>query len=293
MSDKHVEIQAIPEDVERLCRERPFTVEFVKPYAGLLEARALLVESLLEETRNQPDGDHDVVRLGTGVPLEPRDAFPLDQAKLQRAFDVIQPALVDNFLVVRADLLNIGSAVSSKEGLLVDLVKDMLGDRQQFLIRTGYSLGVDARVLGFWCIQLLTPLAMVRGRFLAPLVPEGVWNRGYCPVCGSWPSMSHQDDTGRQLTCSFCATTWSYTRPECPLCGAEDSAVAIAMPGNTTERLVACQNCNHFIGEIIGEPFPGMRKEVECLAVTPLELMARQQGQQPANLDWRQMLWMQ
>lgn len=292
MSEKSVEIQSITEDVERLCRERPFAQAFVQPFAGLLTARTALVETLLEEARNQPIPEPDVVRLGTGVPLEPRGSFPLDAAKLRRAFDALQPVMLENFAVPRTDILTIGAAVQAKEGLLLDLAKDMLGEEQKFLMQTAYSMGIDARVMGFWCIQLLTPLAMVRGRLLAPYVPEGVWNWGYCPVCGSWPGLAHGHDATHEMTCSLCLTSWEYSRPECPVCGAQGTTAVIGMPGSETECLLACQNCNHFIGEIVGEPFPGMRKEVEGLALTPLELMARQQGQYPANLDWRQMLWM-
>jgi len=291
MSEDSVEIQSIAKDVERLRQERPHTRPFVDPFVGVLLARTPLVDSLVEEGKGQPAPKPDLTKLGLGGALEPHDTLPLDASGVRRVFEALQQVLVNGFPAVRGDLMNIGAVAAGKEGFLMELARDMLGDRQRFLIRTAHSFGVDPLVLGFWCIQILTPLAMARGRLLRGLVPDGVWNRGYCPVCGSWPSLAHHTETGRMMTCSFCASRWQVTLPECPFCGAAGPFGQVAMPGVATERLVICQNCHHYLGEIVGEPFPGMSPEVEALSLAPLEFLVRQQGGSPANLDWRQMLW--
>lgn len=294
MSNDIVEIQSVSEDVERLRRERPYTRPFVDPFVGLLLARPTLVHQLVEEARRQPCGELDLSRLGLGAPLEPRDAFPLDEGGIRRVFEVLHPVLSQGFPSVRSDLANIGLAVTRKEGFLLEVVRDVLGDRQKALFTTAYALGVEARTLVFWCIQMLTPLAMARGRLLGALVPEGIWNRGYCPVCGSWPSVTRRHGIDQDMTCAYCSTTWRFTYQQCPFCDASGpSGQAYAMPGHDTERVVVCQRCNHFLGEITGDPFPGMSPEVEALALAPLEILARQHGHTPATMDWRQMLWMQ
>jgi|GEM_PF-2443088 len=287
------ELQSVIEDVERLRRERPHAAMFVDPFAKVLLVRAPLVAELAEAYGKGLLPEVDKVRMGQGAPLEQRDAIPMDEAMLRRIFEALQQTLLESFPAARADLMNIGMAADRKEGFLLEVARDMMGDRQKLVINMAHTFGVDARVMGFWCIQLLTPLAMARGRVLHDLVPEDIWNRGYCPVCGSWPSLAHRHETGRDLTCSFCSTTWHYTADACPFCDAEGaSGQVMALPGNQTERLVVCSNCRQYLGEIVGEPFPGMTPEVEALALAPLELLARQQGLAPANLDWRQMLWL-
>lgn len=288
------ELQSVAEDVARLRRERPQTTLFVDPFAKVLLARPPLVDALVEEFRKQPLPEVDAAQVGQGAPVEQRDAIPVDASLMRRIFETLHPVLVESFPSARADLMNIGMVADQKEGFLVEVARDMLGDRQKFVIRAAHSQGVDARVMGFWSIQMLTPLAMARGRLLRPLVPEG-WNQGYCPVCGSWPSLSRLAESGaRDLTCSFCSSTWRFTKDVCPICGAEAAALhVVAMPGSETEHLLWCSNCQHYLGEIVGDPFPGMAPEVEALSLSPLELLARQQGQAPANLDWRQILWMQ
>jgi FdhE protein len=292
MSKETMELQSVSEDVVRLRRERPHARAFVDPFVGLLLARPGLVAGLVDAARRVPDTVPDVSRLGLGGCLEPRDALPLDEALLRRVFDALHQLLTQGFPAARTDLLNIGVAATRKEGFLLETVRDLLADRGQFVLRAAHALGVEARTLNFWGVQLLTPIAMARGRVLKAHVTDAAWNRGYCPVCGSWPGISRVKDGIREMTCSFCETTWRFVSSQCPFC--ETSGVrgqTYAMPGFATERVVVCRRCNHYLAEIEGDPWPGMSPEVAALALAPLELLARQQGHAPASLDWRQTSW--
>lgn len=285
--------RSLSADVERLRRERPFVRAFVDPFLGLLLAREPLVAILAERAAGRPVADPDPTRLGLGACLEARDAFPLESEDLDLAFTALQQVLVDGFREARTDLLQLGRAALADAGFLSRVVRDMVGDRQDSLFKTANGLGVDPPVLGFWAIQLLTPVAMVRGRLLRRHVPEGGWNRGYCPVCGSWPGLARAHGDEREMTCSFCRTTWRFTLPECPFCEAPgpDGPVC-AVPGFEGERVVTCRRCNHYLAEFEGDSLAELDPQVAGLALAPLELLARQHGHVPAAMDWRQMAWM-
>lgn len=280
-------------DVERLRRERPFARAFVDPFLGLLLARRSLVETLADGADGRDLPRLDPARLGQGACLEARDAFPLDPESLAMVFSALQQVLVDGFREARADLLQIGRATAREADFLPRVARDMVGDRHDALCRTANGLGVEPRVLGFWAIQLLIPLAMVRGRQLAGLVPAGSWNRGYCPVCGSWPGSARARGAGREMTCAFCATTWRFSRRECPYCEAPGPEGPVcAVPGFERERVVTCQRCNHYLAEFEGDSLADLDPEVAGLALAPLEVLARHHGYAPAIMDWRQMVWM-
>ncbi len=294
MTERDVPMHTLADDVARLRRERPHVRAFVDPYLGLLLARAALVETLCRESRDKafPVPHPDPVRLGQGACLEPRDEFPLDSGALRHVFETLQPVLAQGFRDVRTDLLVIGRAAATEEGLLSEAAMHMLADRRQAFLKLAHSLGVASQTFGFWCVQLLTPLAMARGRQLAGLVAEVPWNRGYCPVCGSWPGIVRRDSHGGEMTCSFCAATWRFSRRECPFCEAPGpSGQVYAVPGFEAERVVACRRCNHYLAELGEDALPGYAPEVAALAVAPLELLARQHGHAPATMDWRQMAW--
>jgi FdhE protein len=282
----------VSDDVERLRRERPHVRAFLDPFVGLLLARRPLVAALAREAGDAPVPRPDPVRLGQGACLLPRDEFPVDRPSLRRVFEALHPVLAAGFRDIRTDLLNLGQAACREPEFLDEAVAHMLADRRAALVALGHSLGVDPRVLGFWCVQLVTPLAMARGSILAGSVAGAAWNRGYCPVCGSWPGYAVRGEAGLAMTCSFCAAGWLFTRRECPHCEAPGpQGQAYAVPGCESERVAACRRCNHYLGELSAGALPGMATEVAALTLTPIELLARQHGHMPATMDWRQMVW--
>lgn len=293
MSDQDVSAAPIADDVARLRRERAYARAFVDPFMGLLLARPPLVEELVSGLRKRPAPALDTAQLGQGACLEPRDEFPLDSADLRRVFEVLQPVLTHGFTEVRTDIMVIGQAAVGRDDFLAEVARDMLGDRQESFLRRARFLGVEPQVMGFWGVQLLTPLAMARGRLLSGIVADVAWNRGYCPVCGSWPGVLQRDGgEGGLMRCSFCATTWRFSRRECPYCEAPEPAGPVyAMPGSESERVTVCSRCNHYLAERDDSGLPGIAPEVADLALTPLELMARQHGHIAATMDWRQMVW--
>lgn len=292
MTVARLEMQSVSEDVARLRRERPHVRPFVDAFLGVLLARPGLVDELVEIAGRTPDAPPDASRLGLGGCLEPRDAMPLTEAALRRVFDVLNQRLIEGFPWARGDLMHIAMLARRKEGFLIQIMRDMLGDRGKFVSQAAYSLGVEPRTLSFWCMQMLTPVAMARGRVLGAHVDQSAWNRGYCPVCGAWPGHARLREASRELTCSSCGQVWTYTQPVCPYCDTGGArSQAIALPGFETERVVVCRRCNHYLPEIEGEPFPGLSPEVEALVLAPLELLARQRGHSPACMDWRQTSW--
>jgi FdhE protein len=292
MSDAAIADRSLSGDVERLRRERPFVRPFVDPFLGLLLARRPLVAELAAQSARQPIPMPDPTRLGLGACLEARDAFPLEPEGLNLVFSALHQVLVDGFRDARIDLLCLGRATAGDANFLPQVARSMVGDRHDELLRMAHGLGVEAQILGFWIIQMLTPLAMARGRLLREAVPDEVWNRGYCPVCGSWPGLARQRGADREMTCSFCATTWLFRRQECPFCEAPGpSGQGYAVPGFEQERVLTCRRCNHYLAEISEESLAGLDSEVAALALAPLELLARQNGHSPATMDWRQMVW--
>lgn len=282
----------LADDLDRLRRERPHARAFLDPFLGLLLAREPLIEILRFAGASAPAPRPEPVRLAQGACLEPRDELPLSRDDLERAFEVLQPTLTAGFRDVRADLLVIGRAAKADTAFLARVVRETLRDRREALAPLANRLGVDVRVLAFWGVQLAAPLTMARGRRLAPLVAETAWNRGYCPVCGSWPGFSRRDGAGGRLTCSSCATVWDFSRRECPFCEAPGpSAQMYAVPGFDGERVVVCRRCNHYLAELADGSLADHVSETAGLALAPLELLARQHGHLPGSLDWRQMVW--
>lgn len=83
-------------------------------------------------------------------------------------------------------------------------------------------------------------------------IPES-WLKGYCPVCGSLPSLLYLEAQGtRRAFCSWCATRWDLHRLQCPHCEnrLHDSLGYISLEAEQQNRIVYCNICKVYFRQI-------------------------------------------
>ena len=118
---------------------------------------------------------------------------------------------------------------------------------------------------------------------LAGRIDLGAWDRGYCPVCGHWPSLAHIDDGQgkRTLWCLQCTTVWPYPRLRCVFCFHEDQEqLEILHPeADPKLRVQACKLCRRYIKEVrTEEPPASFLFDAVYLGTGPLDLIAINAG---------------
>ena len=118
-------------------------------------------------------------------------------------------------------------------------------------------------------------------------VPEN-WLRGYCPVCGSLPSLLFLVGEGeRRARCSWCGTSWHLYRLQCPYCDnrLHESLGYLYVEEEPQNRIQYCQLCKYYyklvdVRERIDPPFGPLE---EWLTLH-LDLLAQRAGwQQPPS----------
>jgi Protein involved in formate dehydrogenase formation len=125
----------------------------------------------------------------------------------------------------------------------------------------------------------------------------------HCPRCGGVPQLSCIASSGdklvsgrRNLLCSRCGWTWTFSRSLCPACGEseEDKLVVYAerLNGAVTVngkhdgaepvfphlRIAGCSTCSRYLIEVDMAGDPRAVPEVDELAALPLDLHAADQG---------------
>lgn len=125
-------------------------------------------------------------------------------------------------------------------------------------------------------------------RALAPVLSsyaewrnEDNWMRGYCPVCGSLPTLAQLAPGGQQprlLACGCCHSTWQYRRIGCPFCENEDpTQLAIfTIEQEPLFRLDTCHECNGYLKTYLGESDVDLY--LSDWASLHLDVVAKQQG---------------
>jgi len=106
-----------------------------------------------------------------------------------------------------------------------DLFSALLREDREFFEKTGQEMGMSPQIPEFLALSSLVPCLRVCSHQLShALDPETLWEAGYCPICGSPPSLSVLREKGdRHMICSFCQKEWAVPRFLCFTCNAADA----------------------------------------------------------------------
>lgn len=228
-----------------------------------------------------------------GRPLLARESFPVDRA--------LSRALFEEFLAMLADLggdleeaARVVRAASAAGELDLERAEDafLAGDDAWFA-RFGRRTPNAPRVLNFLVQAALTPgLAEAAARLSPGLDLETPRQHGHCPVCGSLPLISNLagKEGRREVTCSFCRTSYRIRRLACPFCDHADpqgsrSFTVREIPGY---RVEVCDSCHSYMKTAdfreMDRPSVPVLDDLESL---PLDYLAQKQGfRRPTLSAW-------
>ncbi len=110
------------------------------------------------------------------------------------------------------------------------------------------------------------------------------WENGFCPVCGSLPSLGvfgGNRDGGMSLVCSLCETQWNFRRLHCPFCGNDDQKGLGYLYSEAEEgyRINYCDKCKLYLKIVDvrkkGNAYP---YPIEDIITLPLDILAQEKG---------------
>jgi len=113
------------------------------------------------------------------------------------------------------------------------------------------KLGLTIGMLKFLSVHTLRPSLRECSLEIAQQWHLDEWQRGYCPICGGWPTMAKffNENGARKLYCPFCETEWRYQRIGCPICQNQNSFfLSLAgIKGYEQYRIYVCDHCKSYL----------------------------------------------
>jgi FdhE protein len=269
--------------MERLRKDLPQLATIFDAFEPLLVEQAALKADLPSLSKEGLHLDPD--SFSQGVPILAKNDFVVSDDLLKKAAERLSPALEKGFPRIKGQLALIKQAIESGE-ITPDVCISMMSQGcEESLEKASSSLGIEPGILKFVFARLIKPFAEKRAESLVPLPDTLVWNKGYCPICGSWPELSFLEgkEGRRWLKCSFCGHEWNFVRIRCPFCETDrqDKMEMIFSKDRPFERAELCYECKKYVVSIDLRDRIDVVREVAALGMVYLDVLAQEKGFEP------------
>lgn len=253
---------------------------------GFLEGLFLL-QSAVKESMNLTLPDIDPVRWRiqreAGFPMIRRWEFPLDLDGAEYILQGMAEHLPEENTLLKAAHGELSTAVSQRHDQREEFWRSFLHHEGEPWEEWVHTEGLDLASLFFLARNCLRPsLEWTAEELLGRLPVRDDWGRGYCPVCGSLPSMLVVEGEGaRRCSCSWCGALWPVPRFLCPACDNRDhvSLGYLYVEAEPQYQVQYCEVCGSYFKQIdVRERLYPPLLPLEELTTLHLDLLAQRAG---------------
>jgi FdhE protein len=156
---------------------------------------------------------------------------------------------------------------------------------------------IDRHSLSFVVNLVLSTVLQSLAPYLADRITELPWNRGYCPICGSLPSIGYLSKVlstsneflvggggQRYLHCAMCGHDWRVARHFCAACERDDNDehLYFQVRDSASERVDVCHHCGHYLPCFDLRETDGLpHMDMVAVGLAHLDMLAQEKGFRP------------
>jgi FdhE protein len=281
-------LEDLRDRIQQLKKKRPGYGEILDFYQKVKEARdkvktSLKIAPIILKKKSKEFSAKE------GFLLIRKGDFPLDIESSVKLFETLCEVGKEANLHMAEHVGKIREAFDNKKIDLRKLLRK--GWTEQRVERVADEFGLDKKVFLFLIQSSIKPSIEAGMEQLRTELDPETCLKGYCPVCGSLPSLSLlKEDVGkRYLLCSLCGYQWRIDRLFCPFCSSkdQDSLHYFHGEGEETHRIDLCDNCHRYIKTIDYRNLQESDPVLEDLASLHLDILATQKGyKRPVPNPW-------
>ncbi|MDD5168111.1 MAG: formate dehydrogenase accessory protein FdhE [Syntrophales bacterium] len=242
-------VETLKEIMDREIQRHPHNRALLDAFRPLIIARGRMVESL--RLGKAKPLIFDETRFRGGIPIIGQ--HPLFQADdpWEEIVRGVLPAVKEGFPELADDLGRLESVLREGKMILFDFFKAGPQEGEEIIAAWAEASSVPAPVIGFVLHQIARIVLEKRAKGLAELLNDIPWEKGYCPVCGTFPSLSViKEKIGeRLLHCSRCGHDWRFSRVICPYCAHEgqEGMNFFLVEDKAQESVYTCDRCQRYL----------------------------------------------
>jgi FdhE protein len=281
-------IEHIEKLMDDAIERNPHNKDIINAFRPVIMERYLLVDKV--ELKNTDLPKIDKRKFKGGVPvIRQTTLFQNDDPWAEIALSLI-PAIKQGFPALQDDLKRLEILIKNGNITIYDYFKSYPSGGDTTITRWGSEFSINAAAVALLLITITRIILEKRSQHIE--WKGSNWEKGYCPVCGTFPSiaMIKEKIAERWLHCSQCGYEWKFSRVLCPYC--EDQAYE-EMPfffveNKDKECAYACDKCKRYLitlnrmSDLIFRDL-----DISAVSLTHLDVIMQEKGFQPmATCEW-------
>jgi len=272
-------IESLMDDV---IEKNPHSRDMLNAFRPIMMERIRLVEKLELKTAEPPKIDGRKLRAGVPV-IRQAMLFHHDDPWAEIALSLI-PAMKQGFPALQDDLSKLEELAKNKTISIYDYFRSYLADGDAVVAGWVSEFNVSAAAVALMLGTITRIILEKRTQHIK--WKWGDWEKGYCPVCGTFPSiaMIKEKIAERWLHCSQCGYEWKFSRVLCPYCEHEacKEMPFFFVEGNDKECAFACDKCKRYLITLTRMSDLIIRDlDISAVSLTHLDLIMQEKGFQP------------
>jgi FdhE protein len=282
MANTIYETEGLEREIEKICNTQPHLETLLNAFGPLLLEQNQWLADTVADLRLWPI---DPLRYAEGVPVNRQQQLFVSEDPWGSAGWSVAKAIGQGFPHLSQDmsvLLNCFTA--GKYDCIFQLfVHNQEGDFH--LTDKAGEMGISPTSLHFFLRVLNRFMLTKKARDMQTVLAGHVWKKGYCPVCGAFPSLAILGDNGqRQLQCADCGHAWPFARLACPYCEHEDpqNTNIFFIDGKQEDSAFTCDKCRRYLltanrSASLGQP----HADIIAMSLVHLDLILQEKGYSP------------
>lgn len=284
MRSNNTETSVMDQILDRAIEQNPHSSELLKAFGPIIARQRQLTDSIALPKLDYSSIDKEKLKAGVPV-IQQINLFSPDDPLKEIALSLIS-VVKEGMPMLAAELDRLSDLISKGKLRLADYFEAHASDENKLMEGWENSLKISPSNASFLLSLMARVLLERRAKEATAALGEFSWEKGYCPICGEFPSIALIEEEGgkRFLHCSSCGQGWRFTRVVCPFCEkeAQQEMDYFYVENKTQESAFVCDKCKKYLVTLYRAGRLHARDmDISAISLVHLDMIMQGKGYEP------------
>jgi FdhE protein len=278
------ETSEIKNIINRALEQNPQNREIIKAFEPIIIKQRELAE--MSSSQKLDCSLIDKEKLKAGVPVSRQINLFLPEDSLKEITLSMASAVKEGMPQLTENIDKISGLIQESKINPADYFKALTDDKNKAADDWIKDLKTSPSNASFLMSLVIRVVLERRAKEITAALGAFDWEKGYCPICGEFPSIALIEEEGgkRFLHCSSCGQDWRFTRVSCPYCEKEElqGMDYFYVENKTQESAFVCDKCKKYLITLYraGKVF-ARDMDISAIGLIHMDMIMQGKGYEP------------